>query len=114
MISLKAVFVRDLDPHNPADFRVGAPAVTLSGEYRRIAAGTDHFEINVHSLLGGAVEADFPLLQHDAALAQLAHGRHIVTDEEYGAPGAGHLAHLAEALLLEFRIPHGENLVHDQ
>jgi hypothetical protein len=44
-------------------------------------------------------------------MAQAAHGRHVVADEQHGAPAARHVLHGAEALALEGDVAHGEHFV---
>ena len=60
-----------------------------------------------------AVKDDPALVQHHAAGAQLADGAHVVADVEHRAALlAGHVAHLAQALLLELHVAHRQYLVH--
>ena len=70
--------------------------------------------VNGDGVLHVAVVDDLALVQHDAAGAQLADGAHVVADIEHcAALLAGHVAHFAQALLLEFHVAHREDLVHD-
>ena len=54
-------------------------------------------------------------LEQQRAVAERRHRAHVVADEEHRAAVAlGHLAHLAEALLLEVGVADGQHLVDDQ
>ena len=52
------------------------------------------------------------LVEQNSALAQILDGSDVVTHEEYGTAALlGDFFHLAEALLLELDITHGEDFV---
>ena len=71
-------------------------------------------EVQCDALVHVAVEDDLALVQHDAAVTQVADRRHVVADVEHGlAVAPGGLAHLGQALLLELHVADGEDLVHD-
>ena len=71
-------------------------------------------QIQRDALVDVAVKDDLALVQHDAAVAQVADRRHIVADVEHGlAVALGGLAHLRQALFLEFHVADGQHLVHD-
>ena len=71
-------------------------------------------EVQCDALVHVAVEDDLALVQHDAAVTQVADRRHVVADVEHGlAVAPGGLAHLGQALLLELHVTDGEDLVHD-
>ena len=70
--------------------------------------------INGNGVVHVAVEDHLALVQHHAAGAQLADGAHVVAHvQNGGGPPGPHVAHLAQALLLELHVAHGQNLVHD-
>ena len=71
-------------------------------------------EVQRDALVHVAVEDDLALVQHDAAVTQVADRRHVVADVEHGlAVAPGGLAHLGQALFLELHVTDGEDLVHD-
>ena len=54
------------------------------------------------------------MLEEDPPAAKALHDRHVVAHEEDGAALARDLAHLADALALEARVPDGQHLVDEE
>ena len=53
-------------------------------------------------------------VEERAARAQSPHSAHVVADEDDGPPRGRDPLHLSQAFVLELRVSHGKNLVHDQ
>ena len=67
--------------------------------------------IEVDGVGDGAVVKQLAALQIDAARAKLLDGAHVVADVKHRAPPARDVGHLAQALLLEANVAHGQHLV---
>ena len=62
----------------------------------------------------GAVLPDQARVDPDDAMAESSNLIELVADQDDGAAGAGHVAHLAQAFLLEIDVANGEHLVHQK
>ena len=122
------------DAH-PDEFGVGKDAGFLAHKVQRLQpqplagagghAGDVHQIIVDHIDVGGlhidrdgllhvAVKDHPAFVQHHAAGAELTDGAHVVAHIQDGTPLLpGHIAHFAQAFLLEFHVAHGQDLVHD-
>src|SRR5215213_4255112 len=91
---------------------------TLTGPAVAPPSGLTHARRSFISLLPGADSMSShersASAEPDDAVAEALHRRHVVRDEEHGAPLARDAAHLAQTLLLERRVADGEHLVHDE
>ena len=68
-----------------------------------------------HDRIDFALVDNHSVLQDDPMLAQRLDAGHIVADKQDRASlPFTDIPHLADGLLLELRIPHGQDLVHDQ
>ena len=76
---------------------------------------SDRAQIMLNSIFGRSKEIRLSVLQNHPFLAQAPHRGHIVTHEQHRAALAfGDVLHLADGLLLEFRVADGQHLVHDE
>src|SRR6184192_2894821 len=71
-------------------------------------------QIMLNGVLGLPAENQLALRQHNASLAQVLDGGHIMRDKNDGAPALAHFAHFAQTLLLESNIADRENLINHQ
>ena len=53
-------------------------------------------------------------IKHERSITQILHRRHLVTHKQHRAPPLSHLAHLAQALLLELSVADREDLVDEE
>ena len=63
---------------------------------------------------GSPSEDEGSTIEQHGSLAEAPHRAEVVADEQHGPAVARHVAHLAQALLLEFRVADGEHLVDQQ
>ena len=81
-----------------------------------IALQRQHIALGVHpdGVLHVSVKDNFSLVQHDAPVAQLPDGAHIVADvKDSPSLDLGDFPHFFQTLLLEVHVAHRQNLVHD-
>src|SRR5277367_3522672 len=64
--------------------------------------------------VGGAVLADFAVVDPHYAVTEAADLVELVGDEDHGAAGAGDVAHFAEAFFLKIYVAHGEDLIDEK
>ena len=88
------------------DFSGGPGALTHLRKARR--------HVIVNRLAGGGAQHQAALIQHDGFFGQAQDGRHVVADKEHRAAFLGHIAHLAQALALEFGVPNGQDFIDHQ
>ncbi len=95
---------------------VDVRAAELDGIHRALAVGGEgEILVKGQGVLDGRVVGHLAVGQHDAALAEAAHGSHVVAYEEHGAPFAmANVLHSADGLFLELGIAHGQHLVDHQ
>ena len=73
------------------------------------------YQVMRHDRIDFALVDNHSVLQDDPVLAQRLDAGHVVADEQDRAPlPFTDIPHLADGLLLELRIPHGQDLVHHQ
>ena len=81
-----------------------------------IALQRQHIALGVHpdGVLHVSVKDNFSLVQHDAPVAQLPDGAHIVADvKDSPSLDLSDLPHFFQALLLEVHVANRQHLVHD-
>src|ERR1043166_9688748 len=61
-----------------------------------------------------AVQVEAAAVQQDTAAAKRFHGGHAMAHKQDGSARLADFPHSADALLLEFEVTYGQNLVHDQ
>ena len=81
-----------------------------------IAAGLALAQIKIDAVADIVVVGDlFAVFQHHRPVAQRPHRHHVVADEDDRPPlMRSDLAHLVEAALLKFGIPHRQHFVEQQ
>src|SRR5690606_36900514 len=72
-------------------------------------------EISADAFFSGGPEREAAAFKQTARTAQRAHCRHVVTDEQNGAPLAARCAfHFSQTLFLELRIAHSKDFINDE
>src|SRR6516165_6891873 len=106
--SVDAVCIRS-DDFDPSDVR--STTELLSG------ADVDRFcralrEIGRNSNRHRAVNRNAAGIEEQGAMSHLVNCREVVTHQQHRSPLVGcHVTHFSQAFLLEFVVPHGENLI---
>src|SRR6266852_3982221 len=70
--------------------------------------------VGVDNRFRRAVLADGSGVNPDDAMAEAANLVELMADEDNRAAGAGHVAHFAEALVLEVDVADGEDFIHEE
>jgi hypothetical protein len=103
--------VRDLDG-GEADAAVALAVFALPDVDPRVGLGI--VEVPVDHFLDGPLGSQLPVAQIHPGVAERRGSGEVVAHEEHRPTASRHLAHPAEALLLEGEVAHGEHLVDDE
>src|SRR5262249_11227780 len=78
------------------------------------AVAGDATDVFGYHAVDGTGDDDFSVAPQNAPRAEARDSGHVVADEQDGTPARSHALHLAQALLLERRVSHGQHFVDHQ